>query len=120
MQAQLEQVEVQTGLRHDDDFAVDHAPVRQCLRKHVVELGKVAIERPRVAALDVDLARLPAKDDGAETVPFGLVEERAACRQRLRQLREHRFDRRFDWKGHELVYWTPIYLEVTCIRFSVG
>ena len=42
-----------------------------------MQLGKVAVERPQVAALDVDVGRA-AEDDRAEAVPFRLVEEVAA------------------------------------------
>ena len=42
--------------------------------QRVVQLGKVAIERPQIAALDEDLAAA-AEHDRAETVPLGLVEE---------------------------------------------
>ena len=60
-----------------------------------MELGEVAIERPQVAALDEDVAAA-AKHDGAEAVPLRLVEERAAGRELVGQLRQHRLDRRLD------------------------
>ena len=76
-------------------------PAGSCSKQRVVKLGKVAIERPEVAALNVDVG-LAAKDDRPEAVPFGLVEEAAAGWQRLGELREHRLDWRRDgehWKS---------------------
>ena len=100
MQSQLQGVEVEAARRGDDDLAVDDAVVREDSRQQrVVQLGKVPIERPQVAALDEHLAAA-AKDDGAKAVPLRLVEERAAGRQRVGELREHRLDGRCDGKGH--------------------
>ena len=42
-----------------------------------MQIGKVAIERTRVAALDEDIGAA-AKDERAEAVPFGLVEQSIA------------------------------------------
>ena len=74
-----------------DLLAVDHAILRQARDERVVQLGKVAVEGPRVAALDVHLGRA-AEHDGAEPVPFWLVQV-AACGQLVGQLRQHRLDR---------------------------
>ena len=65
--------------------------------QRVVQLGKIAIERPQVAALDEDVGRA-AKDDRAKAVPLRLVQERWPRRQLVGQLREHRLDRRRDRK----------------------
>ena len=43
--------------RRDHDLAVDHAALGQARATAPRELGKVAIERPQVAALDEDVAR---------------------------------------------------------------
>ena len=70
MEPQLQRVEIQALARGDDhDLAVDHAVLRQALEQRIVQLGKVAVERPRVAALDVH-ARAAAEHDGAEAVPL--------------------------------------------------
>ena len=61
-----------------------------------MQVGEVAIERPRVAALDVDLAGAAAKDDGAKPVPLGLVEPALALGKLVGELREHGLDRRRD------------------------
>ena len=71
MQAQLQRVEVEPARRRDDDLAVEHAAVRQRVEQRRVQLGKVAIERLEVAALDVDVAAA-AKDDRAKAVPLRL------------------------------------------------
>ena len=63
--------------------------------KRLVQLGKVAVERPQVAALDEHVARA-AKDDRAKAVPLRLVEKAVAGGQLVGELREHRLDRRRD------------------------
>ncbi len=74
MQAHLQRVEIEAAFRRDHDLAVDDAAVGQCSKKSVVELWKIAIERPQVSTLYIYVA-LAAIDDGAEAVPLGLVEE---------------------------------------------
>ena len=71
MQAELQRVEVQTAGRGDHDFAVDDAPRRQRVEKRGVQLGKVAIERTEIAALDEHVGSA-AKHEGAKPVPLGL------------------------------------------------
>ena len=68
-------------------------PAGSLSRKSVVQLGKVAIERPQVAALDEDVG-LAAKDDRAEAVPLRLEQEAVARGELVGELREHRLDRR--------------------------
>ena len=84
MQPKLQQIEIQSVCGDDDDFTVDDRPGRELLEECVVKLGKVAIERPEVAALNVDVG-LAAEDDRPEAVPFGLVQEAAAGWQRRRR-----------------------------------
>ena len=55
MQSHLQRVEVEPARRGDHDLAVDHAAVGQTGEQGVVQLGKVAVERPQVAALDEHL-----------------------------------------------------------------
>src|SRR5688572_12882618 len=95
MQPHLQRVEIEAAFRRNHDLSVDNAAVRQCSKKGVVELGKVAVQRPQVAALNINVA-LAAIDDGAEAVPLGLVEEPSTGRERLGQLGEHGLDGRFD------------------------
>jgi hypothetical protein len=69
MQPQLQGVEVEAVRRRDHDLAVDDTFCRQPLMQRVAQLGKVAIERAQIAALDEDTGTA-AKDDGAEAVPL--------------------------------------------------
>src|SRR5688572_3608408 len=50
MQPKLEDVEIESVRRRDDDFSVHDAAVGQVRQKNVVQLGKVPIERPQVTA----------------------------------------------------------------------
>ena len=97
MQPQLQGIEVEAARRGDDDLAVDDTVVREIRQQRVVQLGKVPIERPQVAALDEHVAAA-AKHDRAKAVPLRLVEERAAGWQRVGELGEHRLDGRGDGK----------------------
>ena len=79
MDAQRQQVEVETALGRDHDLAVDHATLGQVGAQRLDELGEVARERLLVAAADLDVVAV-AEDDGAEAVPLRLVEEVARLR----------------------------------------
>ena len=57
-----------------------------------MQLGKVAVQGPQVAALDEQLAAA-AEHDGAKAVPLGLEEESFRGRQLVGELGEHRLDR---------------------------
>src|SRR4030095_1363786 len=103
MQPQLQRLEIEALSSRDHDLAVHHAAVRQRTQKDVVQLGKVAIERPQIAALDGDLPRR-AEDDGSEAVPLGLVEETLTRGQRLGGLGEHRLD---GWGNDEVSHEGP-------------
>ncbi len=96
MKPHLERVEIEPVGRGDHDLAVHHTAVRQPGQKGLMELRKVAIERPEVPTLDEDLGSA-AKDDRAKPVPFGLVQKRPRG-ELLCELREHRLDRRRDGK----------------------
>src|ERR1051326_2253025 len=93
MEPQLQRVEVEAVRCGDDDLAIDDAARGQARDKGVMQLGKVAIERPQITALNVDIV-LRSKDDGAEAIPFGLEEEAPLGRDRIDQFCEHRFDGR--------------------------
>src|SRR5262245_42125210 len=99
MQTHLQRVEIETAWCGDDDLAIDHAVVGKMQQQRLVQLGKIAIERTQISALNVDVTA-PAEHDGAKAVPLRLVEKRAAGRQRLSQLRQHRLDGWLDRKGH--------------------
>ena len=68
-------------------------PAGSRVEKRVVQLGKVAIERPQIAALDEHVGSA-AKHDRAKPVPLRLVQERPALGKLLGELREHRLDGR--------------------------
>ena len=74
MQPHLQRVEVEAARRRDDDLAVEDTAGGQLRVEDVVQLGKVAIERPQVAALDVDVVRA-AKHERAKAIPLRLEEE---------------------------------------------
>src|SRR5688572_16081028 len=95
MQPKLEGVEIQSVRRGDHDFAIDDAPGRQAREKYVVQLGEVPIERAQVATLNEHVGSA-AEDNGAKSIPFGLVEKLGTGREIVGELREHRFDRRLD------------------------
>src|SRR5688572_4386498 len=100
MQPQLQCVEIKPARRSDHNLAIDYTMVGQRSNKSVVQLGKVAVEGAEVATLYIYVA-FTAIDDGPEAVPFGLVEEAAAGRERLGQLGKHGLDGRVDGKRHE-------------------
>ena len=95
MQPQLERVEVEASSGRDHDLAVEHAARGQLLEQHLVKLGKVAVERLQIAALDEHVGGA-AEHDRAKAVPLGLVQERALGRQLGRELRQHRLHGRGD------------------------
>ena len=76
VQPELQRIEIQPVAGGDDDLAVDHAVLRQALEQRVVQFREVAVERPRVAALDIHIARA-AEHDGPKAVPLRLVQVRA-------------------------------------------
>ena len=98
MKPKLERVEIEAAGRGNHDLAVDDAAGRQPGEQRGVELGKVPIQRPQITALDEDVG-IPAKNNCAKSVPFGLVQESSTGRKLLGELREHRFDRRRDGKS---------------------
>src|SRR5437667_10876182 len=105
MQAELERVEIEPVVLGDDDFAVEHAGRGQLRAECFDYLGEVAVERLFIAALDVDLV-LVAEDQGAEPVPFGLEDPRAAGGDLVDACGEHREDWRID--GQVQVTWYDV------------
>src|SRR6476620_4445983 len=96
MKPHLQRVEVEPLGSGNDDLAIDDTAVGQPESEGVVELGKVAVQRLQVAALDEHLAGSAAKDDRAEAVPLRFVEKRTAGRERFGNARQHRLDWRLD------------------------
>src|SRR5262245_31819928 len=78
----------------DDELTVEHAAMRESREEGLVHFGKVTIERTLITALNEDLAWAAAEHDRTKAVPFRLVKESATNRDLLRQLCQHRLDRR--------------------------
>ncbi len=71
MEAQLQCVKVEFIVLDDDNLAIENAARRQRRAQRLEQLGKVAVERLFVAALDQDLVSV-AKDQRTKSVPLGL------------------------------------------------
>ena len=102
MDAQQQGVEVEAAVgTGDDHLAVEDEPgVGGTHRaQRLFELGEVAVQRLEVARLDVHLGPVP-EDEGAEAVPFRLVDPSVAVGDGGRRLGEHRLDGRLDRVGH--------------------
>src|SRR5690348_15939061 len=97
MQSQLQCVEIESALGRDYDLTIDYRILGDALEQSVVQLRKVAIERSRVAALNVERVCLP-EYDRPEAVPLRFVEI-IADGQLIRELGEHGFDWRFQGRG---------------------
>jgi hypothetical protein len=97
MEPELQRVKIQPLRGRNHDLAVHHAVPGQLLYQRVVQFRKVAIERPGIAALDVNVVRA-AKHNGTKPVPLGLVQIGARLRELVRELRQHRLDRRRERK----------------------
>src|SRR3954470_8240236 len=85
--------------RSDDDLTIEDAAIGQALEQRFVQLWKVSVERPQVAALDENIPFAP-KHDRAKTVPFGLIQKVFFGWQGVCPLREHGLDRRGKPKSH--------------------
>ena len=46
MQPQLQRIEIESARRHDYDFAVDDAALREPLDQSFVKVGEIAVEWP--------------------------------------------------------------------------
>src|SRR5688500_1438175 len=102
MDADQESIEIEAAIGiGDDHLAIEHeASIRATHRAQwLLELGEVSVQGLEVAGLDVDIVAI-AEDEGAEAVPFRLVDPAIARRDRGGRLCQHRRDRRLDRKGH--------------------
>src|SRR4029079_59879 len=93
-----QRIEVEPPRTGDDDLAIHHAALGERGAEGAEDLREVAGHRPLVPAPELH-ALAVAKDDGAEAVPLGLVDDVARRRELADQLREHRRDRRLDREG---------------------
>jgi hypothetical protein len=89
MQAQLQSVEVEFVILHNDQFPVEHTPNWQCGAQRVKQFREIAVQRLLVAALDQDLLAV-TEHQRAKSIPFGLVDPVAGCGQRIHALGKHR------------------------------
>src|SRR5581483_4699192 len=99
----LQRVELERAVLYDDDLAVEHAARRQLRAQRVDQLGKVAVERFLVAALNQNFVAV-AKHQCAKPVPLRLEDPAVARGQFGETLGEHRQDRRVHGKAHASVY----------------
>src|SRR5262245_1283663 len=97
MKPQLERIEVESLRRRDDDFSIDHAVVRKVRQERFTKLGKAAVERSKVAALNEEVGPL-AEHNRARAVPLRLVQKSAAFRQYVGEFCQHGLDR---WRDGE-------------------
>ncbi len=102
MDAHLERFEVEPAVRRDHELAVEHAARRKLVEQRLAQLGEVAVERLRLAALQQQIVAV-AEHEHAEPVPFRLEDPARTVRQRADALGEHRQDRRVDGKLHERI-----------------
>ena len=71
MNAELQRLEIEPAILGDDDFAIEHAAIGQLRPQRLEQLGKIAIQRFLIAALDQDLVPV-AEDQRAKPIPFRL------------------------------------------------
>ena len=79
MNAQLECLKVETTLCGNYNFAVEHAACGQLGTQCIEQLGKIAIQRFLITALDEDLVPI-AEDQSAEAIPLRLKDPGLADR----------------------------------------
>src|SRR5271163_166887 len=99
MNPKLQFLEVEPIVRCDNDFTVENTSSGQLRIQRLEQLGKVSIQRFRIAALNMDFA-LVAEDQGAKSIPLRFEDPGLAGWQFLNSLREHRQYRRVHWKLH--------------------
>ena len=103
MNAQLQCLKFKTTFRGDYNFAVEHAACGQLRAQCLEQLGKIAIQRFLITALDEDLVPI-AEDQSAEAIPLRLKDPGLAHRQFAHSLGKHRQDRRVHRKLHAPCY----------------
>ncbi len=91
MESHLQPAEIEPARRRHHDLAVQHDAARQLLEEDGMQLGKVAVQGPQVAALDVHIIGT-AENDRAKPVPLGLEQKIAVRRDLGGDFGEHGFD----------------------------
>src|ERR1700674_5057234 len=99
MKPNLQFLELEPVVLCDHDFAVENASSGQLRAERLEQLGKVSIQRFRVAALNQDFVPI-AKDQRAKPVPLRFEDPGFSRRQRVDSLREHRQHRRLNGEFH--------------------
>ena len=102
MQPELQSIEVEFIVLHNDQFTIQHTTIRQTSAQGFEQFGKIAIERLLIAALDQDFTAI-AKYQRAESIPLRLEHPISVCRYIVHALGEHRQHRRIDGKIHFLI-----------------
>src|SRR5262245_38975133 len=102
MKPELERIEVESTRAGDDDLSIHHAVERKVGKQRLAKLGKVAIERSQVAALNEEVGAM-AENYPAKAIPLRLVKKPASHRQRVRKLSQHRLNRWYDRERHRNV-----------------
>src|SRR5262245_36350594 len=103
MNAELERLEVEPAILCDDELPVEHRTARQLRLERLEQLGKVAVQRFLITALDQDLLAI-AEDQRAKSIPLRLEDPAFTGRQLANSLGEHRQDRRVYGKAHVSSY----------------
>src|ERR1700760_2948013 len=93
MNAQLEQIEVETASINNDNFAVEDASIGQLREQIGDEFGEIAIEGLEIAALKQNLIAV-TKNERAKAVPLGLEGPMVTDWQFAHTFSEHRRNRR--------------------------
>src|ERR1700680_3186286 len=87
MNPKLQFLEAEPIALCDNDFAVENASSGQLRIQRLEQLGKVSIQRFRIAALNKDFVPV-AEDQRAESVPLRLEDPFLCRRSRVNSLRE--------------------------------
>ena len=69
MNPQKQRLEVESLRTDDDDLAVDDTALRKCCQQRIDELGKVAVHRLLVAALQQNVVAI-AEHQSAKAIPL--------------------------------------------------
>src|SRR6266850_1300946 len=99
MKPKLQLLELEPVVLCDHDFAVENTSRGQLRAERLEQLGKVSIQRFRIAALNKDFVPI-AEDQRAKPVPFRFEDPSLSRRQSVNALRKHRQHRRLHGKIH--------------------
>src|SRR5262249_16801391 len=103
MEPQLQRVEVEAVVLHNDDLAIQDAARREHLAQRLVQLGEKTVQKLLVPALDQDFVAI-AKNQCAKTIPFGLEDPITFRGKLVHTLGEHGQDRWIHGQVHASWY----------------